>query len=507
MIVGDFKVSMKGIDKGVSQRPVNRNPTTLFLGYLGLLLLSLLLLFAGCGSKPLAISSQDLNSLTIDKPTLVMRTGSSNTLICSQDGKTAENLVWSSRDETIARVDQLGQVIAVSKGTTLIKAATMDGHAYVQAKVIVDRDPLPPLAYIEAARFQLHDGVYVNTESAASGKARLMVTGDLMCLLRQQRQAQTGDIFDFNASFAKVRPILAQGDFVIGNLETMLSHTWPYKIDETSIKGQWNCNAPPTYLDALRYAGFDAVVNANNHSCDSGPQGIYETLDHLNRYQLLHTGLFTAPGQPHYILADVNGIRIAILSYALKFNGLDSALMPEELNTMVGVYSKQRIKADIDQAKAKGAEFVIAYIHWGNQNESTVNSAQRSYALEMANAGVDYIIGSHPHVLQPYDWVRSADGRKVPVLYSMGNFIASSDEVPGNRDAIILQIELEKRAKRVNIVREGYYPCYVMDEIDGVSTVVVPISLTYRGGVMSAKFDQAQQRIVRALGSKISELN
>lgn len=481
-------------------------------GWSSVILLSFLLFIclgwaaAGYGIPDTQASDDPTLVLELDRPNLVMRSGSNTRLICTLNDQEIDGLVWACSDPDIAQVDDQGMVRAIAQGSALITVVTGDGKARGEAALTVDRQSLPPLATITAARFQADEGIYRDAGASASGKAELMLTGDLMCLKGQQKKARLGESFDFNRCLAQVQPILSQADFVIGNLETMLSETWPYKLDETEIDGKPNCNAPVTFLDALRGAGFDALVTANNHSCDAGSLGISETLAHLDRYQFMHTGLFSASDRPRFIMADINGIRVAFLSYATRFNGKDAGFTTEEAQTMLGVYSEDAVRRDVKAANEQGAQFIIAYIHWGDQNKVRINDRQRTYAQQMANAGVDYIIGSHPHVLQQYDILTAIDGSSVPVMYSMGNFITSMDDVPGNRDAIILRLVLQREGNWVAITDQSYYACYVLDQVDGTSHVVVPISSQYRQGIMSPELHGARERITQSLGNKIREI-
>lgn len=454
-----------------------------------------------------ATANSKAAGLKMDKPILVLRSGASNQLTCTLQDQPVQNLQWSSSDQSAARVDAKGVVTAFAKGTAVITAVTGDGKAAGKSTVIIDRDPLEPLSPIANARYQLQNGIYINSGAEKSHQAVLMLTGDLMCVIRQQRKAQTGATYNFNPSFDYVKNILGEADFAAGNLETMLSHTWPYKLEETKIDGQWNCNAPETFLDALRYAGFDGVVTANNHSCDTGPQGVRETLAHLNRYQFLNTGMSADQNEQHFFLVNINGIRVAFMSYTCQLNGAEMYFTEDEANTMINIYSPENVARDVAAAKAKGAEFIITYVHWGRQNAAEPTKKQLADAQDIADAGADYIIGSHPHVLQPYDVITADDGRLVPVIYSMGNFVASMDEVEGNRDAIILRIGLKRTGQGIVIDSEGYYPCYVLNKLNGFSTVVVPTSPKYNSGLSSEYLEPAHQRIVKALGVKITEIN
>lgn len=456
---------------------------------------------------PASLVNNAALELKMDKPVLVLRSGASRKLSCTMQGQPVQNPQWYSSNQSIARVNVNGIVTALAKGTAVITAVAEDGKAIGKSMVIVDRDPLEPLYPIADARYQLQDGFYINNGAEESGQAVLILTGDLMSLIRQQRMAQTGATYNFNASFDYVRGILGEADFVAGNLETMTSHTWPYKVEETKIDGQWNCNSPETFLGALRYAGFDGLVTANNHSCDTGPQGILETLGHLNKYQFMNTGMFAGQDDQRFFLVKINGMRVAFLSYACRLNTAGRYFTEDEARTMVSVYSPENVAGDVAAAKAKGAEFIIAYVHWGRQNAAEPTEKQMACAREIADAGVDYIIGSHPHVIQAYDVLTSCDGRRVPVIYSMGNFIGSMDEVVGNRDAIILRVGLKRTARGIVVENEGYYPCYVLNELEGISTVVVPTSPKYNTGLISPYLEQAHQRIAGAIGVGIKEID
>ena len=449
----------------------------------------------------------DTAALKMDKPTLVLRSGASRQLACTLQGQSVQDLKWSSSNQSIAAVDTRGFVTSIAKGTAVITAAAAGGTAAGRSTVIVDRDPLAPLSPIAVPGYQLQNGIYENNGAEKSDQATLMLTGDLMCLIRQQRRARTNDTYNFNASFNHVRNILGKADFAAGNLETMHSHTWPYKIEETRIDGQWNCNAPETYLDALRYAGFDGLLTANNHSCDTGPQGILETLAHLNQYQFLNTGIFAGQDSQRFFLVNIQGIRVAFLSYTCQLNTDDRYFTGDEVRAMVSIYSPEKVARDVAEAKAKGAEFIIAYVHWGRQNSIAATEKQLLCAREMADSGVNYIVGSHPHVLQRHDVITAKDGRRVPVMYSMGNFIGSMDEVVGNRDAIILRVVLKRTARGIVIDSEGYYPCYVVDELNGVSTTVIPTSPRYNTGLSLPVLEQASQRIAEALGGGLEEID
>lgn len=387
---------------------------------------------------------------------------------------------------------------------------------------IFDREPESPSHPVAEPRYtQGSDGVWRSSEEG-DGKAVIMLTGDIMCQTRQIEAGWKGDHYDFSESFAYVRSVFEKADFVVGNLEgTTCSHT-PFMSEVLKTEGRPNLNYPSTFVEAVRDAGYDMVVNANNHCCDAGVRGVYDTLDHLDEYRLMHTGTFRGPEEPRYTIAEVDGIKIAVLSYASKieldgliviedhvysgFNEKERHFTDEGVDILLNTYSKERAVRDITAAKAAGAEFVFVFIHWGLEYTNEPHESQYIMAQEIADAGADYIIGSHSHALQPYDTVRSADGREVPVLYGMGNFL--SHQTPTvTKDNIIVRVTLKRDSSgKVRISDEGYIPAHVFKAFMGGDYVIVPVVKEYNGGVNSNQFAPAYERITKILGKKIKVL-
>ncbi|MCL1816325.1 MAG: AmmeMemoRadiSam system protein B [Clostridiales bacterium] len=345
--------------------------------------------------------------------------------------------------------------------------------------------------------------------------AVLMFTGDLMCVYQTKKSPlpDGGVVFDagLKKAFNYVKPILAQCDLAVGNLETMLSATAPYKHEQAKISSpnglQYNCNAPAAYLEALCYAGFGALVTANNHNLDAGLIGIEETLAGLERFFLPHTGMFKDKDERRFLLFELNGLNIALLSYATAFNTFDSLYSKQDLNIHINKYERKKAAMDIMAAKRAGADFVVVFIHWGKQNSSLVTENQFIYAQELADAGADYIVGGHPHVLNPYSRHQAADGRQVPVIYSLGNFFADMNEVGAiNRDAVIWRLELKKEAQVTKIASEGYIPCHIFLDFEGQPCVTVPCSTPLANLDALNELEKARERIRRALGENINDV-
>ena len=138
-----------------------------------------------------------------------------------------------------------------------------------------------------------------------------------------------------------------------------------------------NCNGPKQYLGALKFAGFDALVLANNHCCDAGVQGIIETTQAVEEYGFPYTGLFREKDAQRFVILDVKGIKVGLLSYAEFYNSKDKAVREAGCEYMINTYSKERIAEDIAAARAAGAELIVAGIIIGARNIRT-NPHRRS---------------------------------------------------------------------------------------------------------------------------------
>lgn len=369
---------------------------------------------------------------------------------------------------------------------------------------VLDREAPQPIDEIENPRYIKMGNFYASANYEETNEAVIMLTGDLMCQGRQQQAAMDkyGE-YKFNESFRVVKDVFYGADLVVGNLETQLSESAPYMGEEKAVDGKPHCNAPSTYLGALRYAGFDALVTANNHCCDTGIMGLLETHEHLYEYGFMNTGTFNPDMEERFLLINVNGIKLALMSYATYFNTKDTYLTDAGENAMLNRYSKQKVQADVEAARAKGAEFIIAYNHWGTEYTNEDNEKQRTIAQEMADAGIDYIIGSHPHALQRYDKITAADGRKVPCIYSMGNFVSHMTKTVA-KDTIILRMKLERDENGdVVISDEGYIPCRVFETYAGYNYLILPLSRDYNGDRGSKYFASAYERITKVIGDKL----
>jgi poly-gamma-glutamate synthesis protein (capsule biosynthesis protein) len=287
----------------------------------------------------------------------------------------------------------------------------------------------------------------------------ILFAGDIMLHMPQVNSAKTENGYDFNPVFKYVKPYIENADFAIANIETSFSKSnKPYS-------GFPLFNSPVEILDGVKYAGFDLLSTANNHVLDQGKDGIINMIDELEKRELNYVGTSKDLYTP-YKIVDIDGIKVGIFTYAFYLNGLNSRLTDAERSSMINLYDEERAKKDIEDAKNNGAEFLILFLHWGNEYQTTASDYQRETARKLAEYGADIIIGSHPHVIQDSETIDIGD-RKVNVFYSLGNFLSNqSKQTMGNSltedgAMIILKIVKDNTSNEVSLEDITTIPTWV----------------------------------------------
>jgi poly-gamma-glutamate synthesis protein (capsule biosynthesis protein) len=227
--------------------------------------------------------------------------------------------------------------------------------------------------------------------------------------------------YDYKPCFQYMKPIIEDATIAIANLEVTLPGEPPYT-------GFPRFRTPDALVDGLKFAGFDVLVTANNHSNDSGHQGVSHTIDAIKQRNLLQTGTFASQADRDLycpLVFWVNDFKLALLNYTFHTNGLST-----EAPGIVNRIDANAIKNDIAAAQLQNADLIIVFFHWGTECVNYENAYQQQWAQTAANLGADLIIGAHPHVVQPIKTVKTtrADGTEaiVPVVYSLGNFISNA---------------------------------------------------------------------------------
>ena len=373
--------------------------------------------------------------------------------------------LFYAEDEDIVSVDRNGIVRALAPGRTEI-AIVAEGEE-ITTRVYVDRG-----------------------QTMAQAKAVLMFTGDLMCAVGHQRACAPRQ-FDFHDSFNPVRKMLTEADFSAGVLETTCYDPAPYEYEQLRLdSGAPNCNSPSSFLTAVAGAGFDMMITANNHSCDTGYEGMMATVESVKQLGMYNLG---AMGD-NPVFRDINGIRVAFIACTMISNGHERNI-PEITSDTRAEYSREYFLRMYDLARGGGAAYVVAYMHWGSMNSKTVKEKQIKEAQFIALCGADLIVGSHPHMIQEFRHIITPRGRVVPCAYSLGNFISSQAELNENRDSVILRVELFRDGEDIG-TDISYIPCMSADSQCGVT--VYPVSNSF-----NSASESAYNRIKETMGEEI----
>lgn len=268
---------------------------------------------------------------------------------------------------------------------------------------------------------------------SAQERVTLLFAGDLMQHRRQIEAARTpvGD-YDYTPCFARVESLIKSADIAIGNLEETFGGT-PYT-------GYPCFSAPDSYLQAIKSAGFDVLLTANNHCLDRRKRGLHRTIALLDSLDMPHAGTYRDSSERanrYPLLLRHNDIRIALLAYTYATNGI-----PVSPPNIVNLIDTALIRHDIATARAMRPDVIIACMHWGDEYVSLPNRTQKQLADWLLAQGVDHIIGTHPHVVQPAE-IRATDTGRHVIAYSLGNFLSdmSARDTDGG---MILSLTLDK---------------------------------------------------------------
>ncbi len=264
------------------------------------------------------------------------------------------------------------------------------------------------------------------TETAASKEEyiatalNIKMVGDILLHDPIEEAAkQEDESLNFDFMFSEVKEDIESADLAIVNQEIILGGT------ELGISGWPVFNAPFEVADALVDAGFDVVLQGTNHAYDKGKKGILNCLENWKeKYpEIAVLGIHeTQEDKNRVYVYEKDGFKIAILNYTYN----TSKAMPQKNAFMVDRLEKSKVLKDIKWAE-KHADFTIVCPHWGTEYTFKVNDTQRAWAKLFLANGVDLVIGTHPHVIQPIEMMKDKAGHKMLVYYSIGNFINSTE--------------------------------------------------------------------------------
>ena len=229
-------------------------------------------------------------------------------------------------------------------------------------------------------------------------------------------------------------------------------------------------------MDAVRDAGVDFLTLANNHMLDRYFEGMLNTVEVVERYGFDHGGANRSPEEQQTpIIVEVNGIALGMLCYTQMTNGMESYCNAAVKEYGVNYLRKADFAAEVQALRDAGAEVVIAMPHWGEEYNRKPEANTVALAKKMIAAGVDVVLGSHPHMVQPVEYVEAeaADGslRRGLVAYCLGNFIDNMTKRYTD-SGIILDFTLRERQQGgFEVVEPRIVPIYCWKRSDMIQAV------------------------------------
>jgi len=290
-----------------------------------------------------------------------------------------------------------------------------------------------------------------------------MFGGDILIHKTVYSQAKTGNnTYDFTP-YVEFFDDVFVSDYNSVNLETPVDVFGGNK----SIKTYPCFNAPIELLDALKRMNIDFCTNSNNHMIDQGYDGLVATIEHLDNYGFDHAGTYASQekhDEPY--IREINGIKIGFLVFTQTTNGIKLSSSREEYAfDRMGTKSTEAVDDILPRAnelREAGAEILVAVLHWGIEYDNFPSSSQEKIAYALCEGGVDIIIGSHPHVVQPIEKLTftNADGtvRDCLVVYSLGNLLCNQSTLSEyTQRGMVVAVKFERGNDGVARFTDAFY--------------------------------------------------
>lgn len=239
----------------------------------------------------------------------------------------------------------------------------------------------------------------------------LIMVGDALLHSSLYRDGYQNGTYDFTSQLELIKPEIQKHDLAFYNQESILGGT------SIGLSDYPNFNSPQEFGDAMIDAGFNLVSLANNHTMDRGVTAIQNSCDYWKTKDVLTAGSYCSAEDAEEIkIKEKNGIKYTMLAYTYGTNGIT---VPSDKPYLVNLYSDELAKADIEKVRDK-VDLLIVSMHWGTEYRSEPTDEQKREAEYLSNLGVDIIIGTHPHVIEPITYINDT-----LVIYSLGNFISA----------------------------------------------------------------------------------
>lgn len=270
---------------------------------------------------------------------------------------------------------------------------------------------------------------------------------------------KASDSYDFAPYFSMIGDTLSKSDYTMINIDASL------RKGKYGYSGYPQFTTPPVILQVVKNVGVDMITMCNNHMLDAFCDGLVESVGHVEAAGLDHIGGYVdeADSKTPEVYT-INGIRVGFVCYTHSTNTVEK-YCDERADFLVKRFKNADFKADVDAARAAGAEVVVAVAHWGDEYHREPDSDQQYWAKKLVAAGVDLIIGGHPHMVQPVEYITETDSNGVShtalCVYSIGNFLTQHRKRYTD-SGIVFEFTLAEQADgTIAVTAPGYVPVYV----------------------------------------------
>ena len=329
-------------------------------------------------------------------------------------------------------------------------------------------------------------------------EVKMIMVGDALIHDRLYNTVRNEDgSYDFKPTIQYIKPIITKYDLKYYNQETILGGA------ELGYSSYPQFNSPNEVGDAFLDAGFNLVSLATNHTMDKGERGVLNSVNYWkSKKNVVYSGQWSSWDERNEVhVYDINGISYAFFSYTTWTNGLETPNGKEYLNN---VYSDEKAANDISKIRDL-VDVVIVAMHWGTEYSLDVSSSQQYIANYLAGLGVDLIIGSHPHVVEPVEYINNG---KTFVIYSLGNFLSAQygiDRLTGLMVEVTIKkvvdvdrtitVSIESPKAELTYTQTNDYTKYRVYPYSKLNSTILPDYMNYYEyykGIVSSKYQKLE---------------
>lgn len=293
---------------------------------------------------------------------------------------------------------------------------------------------------------------------------------------------QEDGTYDFTKMYANVKDDIQSADIAFINQETVLGG------EDLWLSGYPSFNSPTEIAKNLKDTGFDIANIASNHTLDRQQAGIDATIAAMDEAGIVHDGAYSSQEQFDTIpVFEVKGVKFSFLAYTYGTNGIE----PEN-SWSISYFDEDQIRSDVARAK-EISDVVIVSAHWGDEHAHEPNDFQKYYAQLFADLGVDVIVGTHTHSIEPVEWLTGENGNRTLCIYSLGNFIGGM-LTSNNATGGMIKFDFVKNDEGITVQNVKWTPTFI--HFEGDQNNILDVRYNYSVYKLSQYTDELASRHV-----------